>query len=61
MLQALEKRFATFRATNVSKIPDLFDTPYDTGGTIDEYLRRQNDCIKKLRDTKYASICTRKS
>jgi hypothetical protein len=54
MLQALEKRFATLRATDVSKITDLFDAPYDTGGTIDEYLRRQNGCIKKLRDTKYA-------
>ena len=48
MLQALEKRCATLRATVVSKITNLFDAPYyDTGGTIDEYLCRQNGCIKK--------------
>ena len=32
MLQALEN--------NVSKTTDLFNAPYDTGGTIDEYLHR---------------------
>ena len=54
MLQALEKRFARLHATDVVKIPAIFDAPYDTGATIDEYLCRQNDCIKKLSDTKFA-------
>ena len=47
MLQALEKRFATLCATDVTAI---FDAPYNTGPTIDEYLPHQNDFIKELRD-----------
>ena len=54
MLQALEKRFATLCATNVVKITAIFDAPYDTGATIDEYLPHQNNCIKKLCGTKFA-------
>ena len=38
ILQALEKRFATLCATDVVKITAIFDAPYDTGSTIDEYL-----------------------
>ena len=48
ILQTLEKRFTTIRATNAIKIAAFFNAPYDTGATIDEYLHRQNDCIKKL-------------
>ena len=40
MLQALEKRFAMLRATGVVKITAIFDDPYDTGATINKYLRR---------------------
>ena len=54
ILQALEKRFATLCPTDVVRITANFDAPYNTAGTIDEYLRRQNDCIKKLRNTKFA-------
>ena len=43
MLQALDKCFAATDAVNITAI---FDVPYDTGGTIDVYLRRQNNCIK---------------
>ena len=38
ILQALKTRFATLRAINVSKITTIFDAPYGTGGTIEEYL-----------------------
>ena len=54
ILQALEKGFATLCATDIVKITAIFDAPYDTGATIDEYLRHQNDCIKKLCNTKFA-------
>ena len=53
MLQALEKCFATRRTTNVVKITAIFDAPYSMGCTIDEFLRCQNDCIKKLCDTRF--------
>ena len=53
-LEALEKRFATLHATDVVKITAVFYAPYDTAGTIDEYLRRQINCIKKLRNAKFS-------
>ena len=38
ILQALETRFATLCATNIVKITIIFYAPYDTAGTIGEYL-----------------------
>ena len=37
-LQALKKRFAMLRTIDVVKITATFDAPYNTAGTIDEYL-----------------------
>ena len=38
LLQALDTRFTTLQATDVVKIKAIFNAPYDTGGTINEYL-----------------------
>lgn len=54
VLQLLETRHCKIRPSDVNAIETAFRQPYEDCNTIDEYFRRQNECIEQLADTGFA-------